>query len=50
MLSKLRSPIALVAEGFLAGAMLFVAANPNFLHHRSAGDDRAAALVQALIR
>jgi len=50
MLTKLRSPVALVAEGFLAGALLFVAGNPSLLHHRSAGDDRAAALVQALIR
>ncbi|MBV9929897.1 MAG: hypothetical protein JO013_03010 [Alphaproteobacteria bacterium] len=50
MLTKLRSPVALVTEGFLAGALLFLAANPGFLHHRSAGDDRAAALVQELIR
>jgi hypothetical protein len=50
MLSKLRNPVALTAQGFLAGAMLFLAANPSLLHGHSAGDDRAAALVQELIR
>jgi hypothetical protein len=50
MLSKLRNPVALVAEGFLAGVLVFAAANPSAFQHRDAGDARAAALVQELIR
>jgi hypothetical protein len=50
MLSKLRNPVWLVAEGFLAGALVFAAVNPSLLHHHTDGDARAAALVQQLIR
>jgi hypothetical protein len=50
MISKLRNPVALVAEGFLAGLLVFAATNPAAFHHRDSGDARAAALVQELIR
>ena len=50
MLTKLRNPVVLVAEGFLAGVLAFAAANPSAFHDRSAGDARAAALVQELVR
>jgi hypothetical protein len=51
MLSKLRSPMALVVEGFLGGALLFVAANPTFVHSDSArADAQATALVKELTR
>jgi hypothetical protein len=48
---KLHSPVALIVEGFLAGALLFTAVNPSVLSGDSAkADARAAATVQALIR
>ena len=51
LLSKLGNPVALVIEGFLAGALLFTATNPALLHSDSAGADaRSAALVQELTR
>jgi len=51
MLRKLRSPMVLVVEGFLAGALLFVVANPTFVHSDSGrADAQAAALVKELTR
>lgn len=51
MFSKLRSPVALVVEGFVAGALLFVTLSPGVLHDRSsASDAQAAALVRELTR
>ena len=35
--SKLASPVALAVEGFLAVALVFVAANPVVLHPEKAG-------------
>jgi hypothetical protein len=41
--------MALVVEGFLAGALLFAAIHPGLLHGRSAdADAQAAALVRKL--
>jgi hypothetical protein len=51
MLRTLRSPMVLVVEGFLAGALLFVVANPTFVHSDSGrADAQAAALVKELTR
>ena len=51
LLSKLKNPVALVIEGFLAGALLFTATNPALLHSDSGGADaEAAALVKELTR
>ena len=51
MLSKLRNPVALVVEGFLAGAILFAALTPGVVHGRSAAADaQASALVKELTR
>lgn len=51
MLNKLRTPVALVVEGFVAGALIFTAVNPSYLHARtSAADIQAAALVRQLTR
>jgi hypothetical protein len=51
MVRKLQNPVALVVEGFLAGALLFGAVNPSFLHPASSqADAQATALVQELTR
>ena len=51
VLSKLGSPVALVVQGFVAGALLFTATNPTLLHPGSrAADAQAAALVKELTR
>jgi hypothetical protein len=51
LLTKLGNPVALVVEGFVAGALLFAASNPAMLHADSArADAQAAALVQELTR
>jgi hypothetical protein len=51
MFSKLRNPVALVVQGFFAGALLFAVATPGFVQHRSAAADaQASALVQELTR
>jgi hypothetical protein len=43
--------MVLVVEGFLAGALLFVAVNPTFVHSDSARSDaQASALVKELTR
>lgn len=51
MLSKLGNPVALVVEGFVAGALLFAATNPLLLHADAGrADAQTAALVQELTR
>lgn len=51
LLRKLGNPVALVAQGFVAGALLFTATNPALLHSDSARTDaQAAALVKELTR
>ena len=51
LLRKLGNPVALVGQGFVAGALLFTATNPALLHSDSArADAQAAALVKELTR
>jgi hypothetical protein len=51
MFGKLRNPVALVVEGFFAGALLFAMVTPGFVQDRSpAADAQASALVQELTR
>ncbi|HEY0412396.1 MAG TPA: hypothetical protein VGD66_04570 [Allosphingosinicella sp.] len=51
LLKALGNPVALVVEGFLAGALVFVAANPAVLHPGAAdASARTDAIVQELTR
>jgi hypothetical protein len=46
----MKNPVALVLEGFLAGALLFAGLNHGMLKHDAArADAQAAATVQSLI-
>jgi hypothetical protein len=49
--SRLRHPFALVAQGFLAAALVFVVADPTVTGSASTGNDaQAAALLAELTR
>ena len=48
LLKKLSNPVALVVEGFLAGALVFAATHPGFFAETAPSAD-SAAIEQALI-
>jgi hypothetical protein len=48
--SKLGHPLALVAQGFVVGALVFVAANPHLMDTRHRLSPDAAALERSLTR
>ena len=47
LLKKLTNPVALVFEGFLAGALVFAVTHPDFA--ASSSDANSVAIEQALI-
>jgi hypothetical protein len=50
-LKRLNNPFVIMIEGFVAGAVLLVVANPGLVHRDDVAQSRqAAALEQSLIR